>query len=426
MSWRRSTRADASRPHSEPAPFLNDRAARPGGGAGENLRRLLLVLGGTLAGLLLAEGAVRIALPPPPTVVIAPAGAADRRAAENRAPKSLRVVTQGDLGRSGFVIETPAGLRMRASSEARIQDYPGATGDVIVRTNALGYRNPEIGPKTRPRVLFLGDSITLSQYLPEESSFVRRVQALSERDGGPPLETINAAVAGIGLANEIAILEETGLATAPDVVVIGFFLNDAEASRGVRLMQPPAFLRWSWLLRQAGARVPALLAPETFSGEPWETGAWRAELRRRYPPGPGDPERDRAAFNAEVLAAYGDWGSAWTDSAWGRIEPLLMQFKRLAIERRFRPMLLAFPAALQVTARFDASEPQRRLAAIARSLDLPLFDVLPRLRETVPAAPRPILADHCHYTDYGNEVLAPWVLEFLRTDPGLRPVTRPS
>ncbi|HZN03476.1 MAG TPA: SGNH/GDSL hydrolase family protein [Candidatus Polarisedimenticolia bacterium] len=392
----------------------------------EILPRLLLILGGTIAGLLLAEVVVRVALPPPPTVVIARTDAVTRRAAETRAPKSLRVVTQGDLGPYGFVLETPAGLRMRASSEARIQNYPGATADIIVRTNSLGYRNPEIGPKTKPRVLFLGDSVTLSQYLPEEASFVRRVQALSEQDGGPPFETINAAVAGIGLANEIAILEETGLSTAPDIVVIGFFLNDAEASRGVRLMQPPALLRWSWLARQAGAMIPALLEPESFSGESWETGAWRAELRRLYPPGPGDPAVDRPAFNAEVLASYFDWGSAWTDSAWGRIEPLLMQFKRLSAEHRFRPMLLAFPATAQVQARFDASEPQRRLGAIARSLDLPLLDLLPRLRETVPKAPRPILADHCHYTDYGNEVLSPWVLKFLRTDPGLRPVARPS
>jgi lysophospholipase L1-like esterase len=315
---------------------------------------------------------------------------------------------------------------MRASSEARIQDYPGATADIVVRTNALGYRNPEIGPKTRPRILFLGDSITLSQYLPEESSFVRRLQALSEKDGGPPFETINAAVAGIGLANEIAILEETGLSTDPDAVVIGFFLNDAEASRGVRILEPPAFLRWSWLAREVGTVVPALLRQEQFGGAAWETGAWRAELRRKYPPGPGDPAIDRPAFNAAVLEAYGDWGSAWTDSAWERIEPLLMQFKRLSHEHRFRPMLIAFPAELQVRTRFDASEPQRRLAAIARSLDLPLLDVLPLLRRAAPAAPRPILADHCHYTDYGNEVLAPWVLEFLRTDPGLRPVTRPS
>jgi lysophospholipase L1-like esterase len=396
------------------------------------LARAVLVAGGTVFGLLVAEAAARTLLPPPATVTITPApGAASRRAGENAAPLQVRAAAHHDLQYAGLVLDTPAGRRMRANTEARLQSIPGAVGEIVVRTNSLGYRNPEIGPKTadRTRVLFLGDSVTLSVYLPEEASFVRRVQALSETPAsGERFETINAAVAGISLPNELAILQETGFSTEPDVVVLGFFLNDAAPSPGVRIMQPPSWLAWSWLARDLGARLPFLLHAMGGGGDDAveaQARAWRDELRARYPAGPGDPAIDRPAFNAAVVEAANDWGSAWTDSAWDTLEPLLIEFRRQCDAHGAQPMIVAFPVAQQIRARFDAAEPQRRLRAIARHLDLPFLDLLPLLKK-MPAEAQPILQDHCHYTDHGNAVLAPWILEFLRTRPGRAPVSRSS
>jgi lysophospholipase L1-like esterase len=376
------------------------------------LAALALLLGGTVVGFLVAEAIVRVALPPPETVSIERArGLESRLAEENRDRKEVAAASQFDL--AGLFVETPTGLRMRAGTVARIHDPAGADGVIVIRTNSLGYRNPEIGPKTRTRVLFLGDSITVSQYLREEASFVRRVQVLSEA-AGEPIETINAAVAGIGLENEIAILRETGLRTEPDVVVLGFFLNDVEPSPGVRVLQPPRFLQWSWFARHLGRKIPFLLRPETFRLRSWETGPWRRELRSLYPPGDGDPESEPAAFNATILGAYQDWGSAWTASAWRRLEPLLMEFRRLADENGFTPLIICFPVSLQVRARFEYDQPQRRLRAIAERLDVPVLDLLPVLREAAPRAPAKILRDHCHYSEYGNEFLAPIILDFIR------------
>ena len=66
------------------------------------------------------------------------------------------------------------------------------------------YRNREISSKTKPRVLFLGDSITFGDYLPEEETFVRRVETLSA-NGARPLETVNAGIGAIGLQNALSI-----------------------------------------------------------------------------------------------------------------------------------------------------------------------------------------------------------------------------
>jgi len=82
--------------------------------------------------------------------------------------------------------------------------------------------------------------------VPEEETFVRRIEELS-RSAGEPIETINSAVPGIGLESELAILLETGVETEPDVVVLCFYLNDALPSPGVRILPVPRVLEWSRL-----------------------------------------------------------------------------------------------------------------------------------------------------------------------------------
>src|SRR5262249_11426859 len=155
-----------------------------------------------------------------------------------------------------------------------------------IRTNSLGYRGPEIGPKTRTRILFLGDSITLGHYLPEEETFVARVESLSATTGAP-LQTINAGIAAAGLQGELAILPETGLQTERDVVVVDFYLNDVQGSPGVHVHRLPGAIAWSRLAQYVAAAV-AFLGPEArdvdFRIDPAELDSWRRETARLRPP----------------------------------------------------------------------------------------------------------------------------------------------
>ena len=52
----------------------------------------------------------------------------------------------------------------------------------------------------------------------QEETFVRRVESLAAA-AGRKWETINAGVSGISLKNELAILQETGLALEPNIVL---------------------------------------------------------------------------------------------------------------------------------------------------------------------------------------------------------------
>jgi lysophospholipase L1-like esterase len=97
---------------------------------------------------------------------------------------------------------------------------PGANGLV----NAHGYIGPDHPPGRSPdayRILALGDSITM--YLTAEGdNYLLRAQ---EELGG--VEVLNFAVAGYDTEQAVRHLERDGLAYEPDLVVVGYCLNDS-------------------------------------------------------------------------------------------------------------------------------------------------------------------------------------------------------
>jgi len=364
-----------------------------------------------LTAAFLLEGGARLLLPQPERVTIhAVPDLDDRLARENRDPKKLAY--RGAV--NALFIKTPTGRRLRASTEVTIENHYLSHRTIVLRTNSLGFRGPELGAKTRARVLFLGDSITMAHYLPDEETFVRLVGAASERDGGTPLETINAGVGGVGLENELALLRETGLRAEPDIVVLEFYLNDVQPSPGVGLLWLPSFIDWSIAARHVANTLPRLFARDDREIGDAEMAGWLTEIRRRAPASGGDPGRDPGAFNALVQENYRDWGSAGSDGVWDRLDPLLSELKRLAEEHRFRLRIVAFPVEPQVNASFVNDWPQRRLAATAARLDIPMLDLLPPLRAARARGGEPLFYDVCHHTPDGSAVVADAILDFLR------------
>ena len=362
-----------------------------------------LLAGSIVIALALSEILVRIFLPVPERVRVERLPDAEGPLEAGRPQPHPLPDTINEL-----IIDTPTGRRMRPHAVATIETL----GSMTIRTNALGYRNPEIGAKHARRILFLGDSIAFGQGVPEEETFVRRHEELS-RSAGEPIETINSAVPGIGLESELAIFLETGVATEPDVVVLCFYLNDALPSPGVRILPVPRALEWSRLALYLAKSVALLRDRPDADIDRSETEAWLAELRERYPAGDGDPTRDRPAFNRLVQEAYRDWGSAWTEGAWRRIDPLLAELKRDTELRSIDLRIVCLPVAAQVRAGFITDEPQRRLRASSENLGIPFLDLLPILRQTKETSERPLFIDHCHLTSEGHALVARALLDFL-------------
>jgi len=102
--------------------------------------------------------------------------------------------------------------------------------------NSLGFRDREI-PRLKQdneiRILVLGDSITWGSALQAEGVFVERIEHyLGASMNDKVIEVINAGVENVGIRDEIQILEEKGLSTDPDIVILAFYMNDSGPSWG--------------------------------------------------------------------------------------------------------------------------------------------------------------------------------------------------
>lgn len=289
-----------------------------------------------------------------------------------------------------------------------------------VRINSLGYRDDEFTRRKLPgctRIVAVGDSVTFGPGVPVEQTFARRLETkLNTRRPGYH-EVINGGVPDTGLAETLRIFERRDLAIDPDIVLVGFYLNDSRPPSGFR----SEFVGGNPLVRFVNAhpstrrsRLFSLLYVVYYN---WSIGRelaslpqsrrmdWWTDFRA------GRWRDDPAAFDALIRAARFDWGAAWSEENWPEVEAQLRAFDRLGRSHGVRPALVAFPVRAQVEASRLRDEPQRRLGRIAKELDWPFLDLLPGLIAHRDGGP--IFQDHCHLTARGHELVAELLLEFL-------------
>ena len=101
-----------------------------------------------------------------------------------------------------------------------------------IRINSLGIRDREVTVKgpTSQRILFLGDSVTFGHALPIESAFVRRLEKLYAEQQRL-VQVVNGAIYGWSTRQEYLFYKRYGVDLDPDLVLVGFVLNDVRHSR---------------------------------------------------------------------------------------------------------------------------------------------------------------------------------------------------
>jgi GDSL-like lipase/acylhydrolase family protein len=193
-------------------------------------------------------------------------------AGSRRAEVALLLVTMAfSLG----VIEV--GVRLVGADRPRPLGYSPVNTDVRERRpiNAQGYRDVEHAKAKPPgarRIVFLGDSFTWGASVLFEDTYAQRVERALRRRG-ESWEAINLAEPGMNTVQEAARLASEGFAYDPDVVVLGYVLNDSEdenaaearraadwlADRQKAPAEPRSFLDRSALYRLVSTRILATL-----------------------------------------------------------------------------------------------------------------------------------------------------------------------
>jgi hypothetical protein len=132
-----------------------------------------------------------------------------------------------------FLLVAEAAVRLLAA------DRPAPTGYAPVNTNrrfmrpknSRGYRDlerTEAKPSGVRRMLSLGDSFTWGASVEFEDAYPQRLERGLRRRRREAWQVVNLALPGMNTVDEAAQLESEGLAYRPDVVLLGFVLNDSE------------------------------------------------------------------------------------------------------------------------------------------------------------------------------------------------------
>ena len=174
------------------------------------VERLALGASGLALAIVVAEIAVRVMVPPPPRARMTdPAGYPP-------VDNIDELYVYGAGVRWAHIYDVAAFPR----------EYLGPSGRITYRTNNLGLRGKDVDPAKAfgiRRILCLGDSITFGEGVREEDTWPEQ---LGHRLG-PRVEVVNAGIQGYDFNHEALYLLLYGRRMSPDVVVMGFFMNDA-------------------------------------------------------------------------------------------------------------------------------------------------------------------------------------------------------
>jgi lysophospholipase L1-like esterase len=121
-------------------------------------------------------------------------------------------------------------LRPSSNSDLKYELTPGAKGyawGADVEINAHGHRGRmgTPGKFSGFRTIVIGDSITFGNMLSLESTYAYQLHEILNENGFE-YEVLNFGVGGYDILQEVALLEHRGLTYEPDLVVVGFCLND--------------------------------------------------------------------------------------------------------------------------------------------------------------------------------------------------------
>ncbi len=334
--------------------------------------------------------------------------------------KILNENVKNKLEDGNLFIETPNGRRLRPITKVEIKNHYLSKKNIIFYINSLGFRHKEIETKKQneKRILFLGDSITFNDYLNDEETFIRLTENkinnyLCSNNKILKFEAINAGIGAIGLQNEYSILIENGLKIKPDIVIIGFYLNDYEMSDGIKMIKVPYFLQKSWTIQyiyKIISTIKYLLIskknnPISLRNKKNIKTQIERELENKYFENPNE-------FEKLIIKNYSDWGSAWSENAWSVIEPMLLEIKRISCKNDFKLIVLCFPVKYQVELKCADNYPQNKLKVFCENNNINFIDILPDLKNI--SNKNQLFYDHCHLTPIGNKVVSDLIFNYLQ------------
>lgn len=130
--------------------------------------------------------------------------------------------------------------------------------DAIFTTNHLGLRDADPGIKSRPRILFLGDSFTWGWGINNEERYTDILQGML-----PEYQLLNAGITGYGTLQQLYLFQALEEELKPDLIVLQMYNNDFDDNVEINGVYPHPWLDWQQDFVIRNHPVPA---------DPWYRG----------------------------------------------------------------------------------------------------------------------------------------------------------
>ncbi|MBI2020017.1 hypothetical protein HYS94_01200 [Candidatus Daviesbacteria bacterium] len=305
-----------------------------------------------------------------------------------------------------LIVDTPAGRRLVPNIKATILNHYLSHQNTVIETNQLGFRDQDLGNDKRERdlrILALGDSITLGDYLQANQVYVERLEDyLNHFQSKKQISVINAGVVDIGIKEEVAILQEKGLGIKPDIVLVALYLNDSRPPWGF----PQEVGHKGWLRRQSvliNRLYEGLIWREWIKQKGIDRFNWKGGEKLNW-------QQDRAAFLQFAKMAKYDWGAAWEEDSWPTVDEEFKKLHSLSQTNGFKVVVVAFPVIYQINSDFLENTPQRILQQKTKDLGFYYIDLLPILREN---RNQDLYFDWAHPKEFANDLIGKYIADFF-------------
>lgn len=261
------------------------------------------------------------------------------------------------------------------------RDYFDPDGRVVGRVNSLGLRGgecslePEVG---RTRIALLGDSFALGIGVRDEDTLAAQLErALGAREH----EVLNFGVSGTETREQVNYLEGFILGFRPQMVVLIFFLNDAQRDSSIAFLSQPR--TWA-ALRRHSHLVNALIAA-------LERGTLRKQMREHY------------------LQGY-----APDSAAWAEVCAELDRAARLLSERGIAFCVAIHPVLVDLErASYPFAEIHTAVLSFCRARGIEVVDLYEAL-EGLRARDLWVHPNDQHPNEEANRLSADWLADALR------------
>ncbi len=288
-----------------------------------------------------------------------------------------------------------------------VRHEPGFAGrwdGTWYQINQMGLRGPELNtdpPDHEYRVVALGDSCTFGKGVAEADSWPRQLEGIlgDALPEGRSVAVANLGVNGYSGSTYERIFREVGLGLEPDLVVVGYNLNDFP--NAIRAVDEYVF----------GERKTRRLLSQNLRDLLGRTATYRW-LRQAY----YHSQREADWKNAEAFAREAQ-GSPSTDEAWHGEVVYLESIRDQASAVGAKMAVFLFPYESQVYLDTFDTSPIERLRETCAALGLPFVDLADEFRRSArqsdPVVELFLKGDRYHPNPKGYRIVAEGVVRLV-------------